>query len=823
VGGRINDAQRAQQAIFMAVYHWGIHGWVPYILIALCAGLVTFRWKLPMTIRSCFYPLLGDHAWGLAGDFIDALSISTTTFGVCTSLGLGVTQLAKGMQWLKYITCSKKDNCEDEGGVWDISTYGAESCYKEGSAFSDYDNCALDFLGDKDSQTDTYYTIICVITILATLSVLSGLDRGIKWLAMLAFTLGMIVLMTILMADNTWYLLNVMVQTVGYYLNYVMVVGFDCEAFQQLNIEMGRTGHYNMPNYLWGSDGDTSVMAKMAKVGLEGSFAYTEDCGDMVNPCSAGFISLAAMALGTAQLHGTYRMSEKSVTSMNLVYNAMVEAGDDTSGGVPCGYAAPEFGVSGYSGSFPMCPEVTFAQTPDWGTCTTYAQTCHPTIKYYDDSNPQFMDWWTIFYWAWWITWAPFVGFFVALISRGRTVREVIVGGFVMPTLFAILWFSVFGGLAIKMQRVAELALKVQPDAGSQMVTCREHYGPGFSGGLNPKTPESKALAEAGYYMLSCVPKDDQIYALMEPYTHLSGFLHVVLWLGLVIYFLTSSDSGSMTDDVISASGMSADKVPAWQKVFWCWTEGLVAVALINTGAGDAYGGSSSSGLKSLQRLSIIIGLPFTGLLCMAVPSLLRILKKEAGDKDIIESKKFNTQLLDIFEAFHVLSPGKSPCAPAKHAMSFGISLFAPVVPISAALKKVYPESPIFGLAIGIVAQCFWILWFILHIVETDRVNMHVLAWLFFIGMVSIISWTRVEMRYKYNVYGSFADDLTAALFMYPLALSQMYMMAETDGKDAPDYFADIDAMIETMNAKCDSPSLRTSTGKPVEIQASEA
>ena len=78
-------------------------------------------------------------------------------------------------------------------------------------------------------------------------------------------------------------------------------------------------------------------------------------------------------------------------------------------------------------------------------------------------------------------------------------------------------------------------------------------------------------------------------------------------------------------------------------------------------------------------------------------------------------------------------------------------------------------------------------------------------------------------MRHKYNVYGSFADDLTAALFMYPLALSQMYMMAETDGKDAPDYFADIDAMIETMNAKCDSPSLPTSTGKPVEIQASEA
>ena len=99
-----DDDQRANQSIFICFFHWGVHGWIPYILLAINASIVSHRWGLPMTIRSCFYPLIGNHAFGIVGDFIDALSISTTTFGVCTSLGLGVTQLAKGMQFLKDIS-----------------------------------------------------------------------------------------------------------------------------------------------------------------------------------------------------------------------------------------------------------------------------------------------------------------------------------------------------------------------------------------------------------------------------------------------------------------------------------------------------------------------------------------------------------------------------------------------------------------------------------------------------------------------------------------------------------------------------------------------
>mgnify|MGYP006120658223 CR=1 FL=1 len=98
--------------------HWGIHGWVPYILLALTLGVVSFRWGLPPTIRSCFYPLLGDHALGPLGDIIDSLSVATTTFGVCTSLGLGVSTLAVGLEYVRNINCDRQANCVAAGGVW---------------------------------------------------------------------------------------------------------------------------------------------------------------------------------------------------------------------------------------------------------------------------------------------------------------------------------------------------------------------------------------------------------------------------------------------------------------------------------------------------------------------------------------------------------------------------------------------------------------------------------------------------------------------------------------------------------------------------------
>jgi len=836
-----NDAQRAQQAIFMAVYHWGIHGWVPYILLALLIGVVSFRWSLPMTIRSCFYPLIGDHALGLFGDLIDAISIATTTFGVCTSLGLGVTQLSAGLQFWKRFTCKEAENCVDSGGVWRSDTYGANRCFASASSATPvtYDNCQAEWLASAENKTDSYYVIIGMITIVATCSVILGLDRGIKTLANTAFLLGMIVMLTCLYSDNTFYLLSVMVQTTGYYLQYVVQVGFDCEAFQQLNFELRPA-----QNHFWGATGDESIAGKLALANITNPPA-TAMCGDQINPCTTGSIAatwVAALALGAGP---SYDSAVQWLTSRGMsarsVSLAATKAADFTAvygaaAVVPCGsaYAAPTAhtaytaslfagatagtgvcaGLSGaaltacntaWSGDFPRCPETIFGDVPTWGSCTAHFLSCTATERMYNDTNPEFMNWWTIFYWAWWITWAPFVGFFVALISRGRTVREVIVGGFICPTLFAIIWFSVFGGLAIKMERTAELALGQAPDIAHALVTCSEHY----SGGV-PITPEAKRLSDVGYYMLTCMPRDDQIYRLMEPYTNRTEFIQFFLWLGLVIYFITSSDSGSMTDDIISASGLNASKIPIWQKCFWCFTEGLVAIALVNTGGA----------LKALQHVSIIIGLPYTFFLCMMVPSLYRALKREAGDTDIVEAKRFNTQLFDFLELFK--PNGGSPFSPCQHLLKIGLALVAPCVPLKNALSKAYPASNLFVGLLAVVAQLLYVAWFVLQICEVEYHGVYILSWVMFSGYIFIVIFARAEMRRIYNVWGSYADDLYCSVFGFPIVLAQLQMAAETDNKDAPTYFAATDLLTAELANLADE-SLPTDTAKNGQISSSVA
>ena len=824
-----NDSQRAQQAIFMAVYHWGIHGWVPYILLALLVGLVSYRWGLPMTIRSCFYPLLGDHATGFFGDLIDAISISTTTFGVCTSLGLGVPQLTGGLQFVSNIGCDVKDNCRNAGGTWNLETYGKETCTDLPAGVT-YNDCKVGFLATADDRTNSGYVAISIITLLATVSVISGLDNGIKKLAYLAFSCGWLVMLIALYADNTFYILNIMVQTIGYYLQYIIQVGFDCEAFQQQNFEWTTSNRY------WGSSGSESVLGKLTAVGLN-PVTSSSDCGDAVNRCLMGTISLAAALASSASAPAAAANARATLLSMKMspasINNAETIAGAmgalyPQMRGVPCGsgwnsthadaFLSETLGITHkqplcsnavgaavdtcanlWAGSlytsthpdtygpngFPLCPESTTKTVANWGTCASFASTCPTTASYFDDTNPNFMDWWTIFYWAWWITWAPFVGFFVAKISRGRTVREVIIGGFFAPTLFALIWFSVFGGLAIKMERTAEIALQVRPDIQHASVTCSEHY----DGGM-PITPEAKKLAEAGYFMITCLPFNDQIYQVMMPYKNLTGFIHLFLWFGLVIYFLTSSDSGSMTDDIISAGGLDEFSIPIWQKVFWCWTEGVVAIALLSEGRAT---------LGALRSLSIIIGLPFTVLLCMMVPSLWRILKKEIGDEDILTARKFNTQLLDFMEMFKPRTP--SPLPPMEHMKHIGIAFLVPFLPVKTILDHLYPTAKIYSMVVAVIAQVLFLAFIIFHACEASTLHMHTLAWVWNFFFVSLIAVCRQLMRQKHNVWGSFADDFFVSMFAYPLTLAQMAMMAETDGKDAPLYFAESDEVIAEMAA----------------------
>ena len=151
----------------------------------------------------------------------------------------------------------------------------------------------------------------------------------------------------------------------------------------------------------------------------------------------------------------------------------------------------------------------------------------------------------------------------------------------------------------------------------------------------------------------------------------LAPFLHVLLWVGLLFYFITTSDSGSFVDDKLAASGLS--NPPVIQKVYWAATEGVVAAVLIWSGSGT---GDRSATLTGLRAVALCGALPLTLLLSIMVTSVHRALRREAGDPEILHAKKFNTQLLDVFEFFrpHTASAHPPGAQPRSRNVQFSLS-----------------------------------------------------------------------------------------------------------------------------------------------------
>ena len=363
-------------AISAATFHWGLSPWAFYGTVGLGLAFFSYNRGLPLTVRSAFYPLLGERVWGWSGHIIDVLAIFATLFGLATSLGLGAKQAVAG----------------------------------------------FDYLFGIPTTDMTYIVFIALTTFLATISVLSGLNVGIRRLSQVTVALALLVLVFVFFSGPTQYIL-------------------------------------------------TSFFA-----GLGDYFVKAVPLSNWVGREDTGF------------LHG-----------------------------------------------------------------------------------------WTTFYWAWWISWTPFVGMFIARISRGRTVREFLVWVLVLPTLFCLLWMSVFGGTAI-----------------------HQLLFDGYTGVTEIITQWRPELA---------------LFKMLEqlPMTQIISFVSVVL---LVIFFITSSDSASLVIDITSAGGKL--DAPASQRVFWCTLEGGVAIALLLGG-----------GLKSLQAASLIAGLPFSILLILMTVSIWKGLKSE--------------------------------------------------------------------------------------------------------------------------------------------------------------------------------------------------
>ena len=371
--------EAAREAIILTYFHWGIHAWGIYVVVGLSLAYFTYRHGLPLTIRSALYPLIGDRIYGPIGHAVDTIAVLGTLFGVATSLGFGVTQI----------------------------------------------NAGLNTLFDIPISTDIQLILIAVITAMATLSVVAGLDAGIRRLSEWNLYLAIALLIFVVLAGPTLFLISAFVQNIGDYLDQLATLTFNVDAY-----------------------GD----------------------GVWVND-------------------------------------------------------------------------------------------------------------WTLFYWGWWISWSPFVGMFIARISRGRTIREFIFGVLLGPTLFTFFWMTVYGDSALR------LALE----------------GTG------------QAIVDA----VSNGQSELALFAFLDtlPLSSITSVAAIIL---VATFFVTSSDSGSLVKSTL-ASGGSLNP-PIFQRLFWAILEGVVAAVLLVTG-----------GLAALQSATIAAALPFTLVIILAGAGLFRAWSKETA------------------------------------------------------------------------------------------------------------------------------------------------------------------------------------------------
>ncbi|XP_028401860.1 uncharacterized protein LOC114524858 [Dendronephthya gigantea] len=550
---RYTDNQRAQDAINITFFHWGIHGWIVYTLVGLLMAFIAYRKGLPMTIRSCFYPLLGDRIFGVVGDIIDIISVVPTMFGIATSLGIGVLTLNSGLNRM-------------HSGV--------------------------------EETTNNQIIIIWAVTCLATISVVSGLKVGIRRLSEVCFGLGIFLMLFVFFHDNTWFFLNLYVQSIGYYFQYLVQYAFHTDAFAQLA---------NAP------DGK---------------------------------------------------------------------------------------------------------QAPNW------------------------MADWTVFSWGWWITWSPFVGMFIAKISRGGTVRNFINATLTAPILYIFIWFTIFGGAGLKMER----------DAAIAGINCSSELG-----GTNATEPLNRL------FRLSCRTESQMYFDVIQQYgNNLGGFLKVVSLISAVLYFVTSSDSGSLVIDCLTANGNP--NPPVIQRVFWAFTEGACTTTLLKAGGTKA--------IDALQSFAIALGLLYAVILNLMCLSLWRTMQMEAGDYDH-HRNTFSSSLISVFD-----KPSW------RRVLDILIWIVAPWWPAGRAAGMLYMKSPVRYMVVMASLFYGWVLLEILQVVEP---GLAYVGWVVLIFFFVYLASIRLAIREHFEIKSSTIEDAILVSVFYPLAVDQMYRHMLIEGKSKKD------------------------------------
>ena len=370
--------EAAPVAIQVSLLHWGIHGWACYALAGLAIAYTTYRLKQPLSVAHALYGILGDKTEGLWGKLVDFLAAFATIAGISTSLGMGLMSIRFG---IKHV-------------------FGA------------------------DLGTTGLVVVMLLLIVGYTISAISGLNKGIKYLSNTNMVLAFLVLLFFLFAGPTTFLLNLMVDSIGEYFQHFIFTSFWTDPMSQA------------------SDG-------------------------------------------------------------------------------------------------------------------------------------KWMGWWTIFYWCWWTAWAPFVGGFVARISRGRTIREFIFGVVFIPLVITIAWFSIVGGSALhaEMTGAVEMYKAISADSGSGIFTLLSNYP-------------------------------------------LGSLVAFVVFFNLIVFLVTSADSASFFVAMIISGGELEPSTPI--KLIFGFLIGSITVVLLITG-----------GLKALQTASIVAALPFAFVMVGMLVSTVILVRKD--------------------------------------------------------------------------------------------------------------------------------------------------------------------------------------------------
>ena len=372
------STEAAVKSVTVTIFHWGFHGWGLYVLAGMALAYFAYRYDLPLTPRAALYPILKEKIYGPWGHVVDLIAVFGTVFGIATSLGLGITPIAAG----------------------------------------------IERLGLMENNLPNQLILVAIITVLGTASAASGVGKGVRILSEMNViaSLGLLILFIVL--GPTAFILGIAISGIGDYLWNVIPMGF--------------------------------------------------------------------------QING--------------------------------------------------------------------------------DPENQWQSWWTIFYWGWWIAWCPFVGMFIARVSKGRTIREFTLAVLFVPVSVVMIWMGVFGGAA----------------AGVDLF-----YNAGVAETVNEDYARGVFATVAGF-----------------GYTWLTPIIFVLITVLLISWFVTSSDSGTLV--LCTMLSMGDEHPPIKFRIFWGLTSGLVAAVLMLAG-----------GLSALQTASIVAGLPIAVIVLLMIYGMVKTLHEE--------------------------------------------------------------------------------------------------------------------------------------------------------------------------------------------------